>query len=310
MAASRHPRNLDAGPLQAMINSHQLELARIGRAERTRLIYAEAAQWFAAEHLLPSGVTSWEDVTRDHLRSWCAILFSREYSDSYVSHQWRALQAFFKFYAEDEDVPNPMLGMAPPEVADKPVPVFSDDDLARLLGTCKGRDFPDRRDLAIMLMLRDTGIRLAECAGLNLTDLDLLAREATVTGKGRKVRTVKYSYDAARAMDRYLRVRETRLAASETLRPDLPALWVGRFGRLSANGIYQAVDRRGEQAGVKVNPHRFRHHFSHTWLDRGGAEGDLMELNGWESPQMLRRYGRSAASARARRGYDRIMGED
>ena len=38
-----------------------------------------------------------------------------------------------------------------------------------------------------------------------------------------------------------------------------------------------------------------------------GAEGDLMELNGWSSPQMLRRYGASARSARARRTYDRIM---
>ena len=53
--------------------------------------------------------------------------------------------------------------------------------------------------------------------------------------------------------------------------------------------------------------HRFRHHFSHTWLDRGGPEGDLMELNSWSSPQMLRRYGASARSARARRTYDRIM---
>jgi integrase/recombinase XerD len=32
-----------------------------------------------------------------------------------------------------------------------------------------------------------------------------------------------------------------------------------------------------------------------------------MELNGWSSPQMLRRYGASAGSARARRSYDRIM---
>ena len=48
-------------------------------------------------------------------------------------------------------------------------------------------------------------------------------------------------------------------------------------------------------------------YFSHTWLDRGGAEGDLMELNGWTSPQMLRRYGASARSARARRSYDRVM---
>jgi hypothetical protein len=32
-----------------------------------------------------------------------------------------------------------------------------------------------------------------------------------------------------------------------------------------------------------------------------------MELNGWSSPQMLRRYGASARSARACRTYDRIM---
>jgi hypothetical protein len=38
-----------------------------------------------------------------------------------------------------------------------------------------------------------------------------------------------------------------------------------------------------------------------------GPEGDLMEFNGWSSPQMLRRYGASARSARARRTYDRIM---
>ena len=34
-----------------------------------------------------------------------------------------------------------------------------------------------------------------------------------------------------------------------------------------------------------------------------------MELNGWTFPQMLRRYGASARSARARRSYDRVMEE-
>jgi integrase len=67
------------------------------------------------------------------------------------------------------------------------------------------------------------------------------------------------------------------------------------------------IARRGRQAGVDAWTHRFRHHFSHTWLDHGGAEGDLMELNGWSSPQMLRLYGASARSACARRTYDRIM---
>jgi hypothetical protein len=34
-----------------------------------------------------------------------------------------------------------------------------------------------------------------------------------------------------------------------------------------------------------------------------------MELNGWTSPQMLRRYGASARSARARRSYDPVMAD-
>ena len=40
------------------------------------------------------------------------------------------------------------------------------------------------------------------------------------------------------------------------------------------------VGKVGRQCGVTAYLHRFRHHFSHTWLDRGGTERDLMELNG------------------------------
>ena len=32
------------------------------------------------------------------------------------------------------------------------------------------------------------------------------------------------------------------------------------------------IKRRGAQAGVRVYPHRFRHHFSHTWLDAAGRK--------------------------------------
>jgi integrase len=155
-----------------------------------------------------------------------------------------------------------------------------------------------------------TGIRLSELAGIRYdpddprrSDIDLWQREITVRGKGRTTRVVKISHDAARSLDRYLRVRARHAQAYR------PQLWLGMNNRgpMTASGIYQVIVRRGRQCGVEVFPHRFRHHFSHTWLDRGGAEGDLMELNGWTSPQMLRRYGASARSARARRSYDRIM---
>jgi hypothetical protein len=48
----------------------------------------------------------------------------------------------------------------------------------------------------------------------------------------------------------------------------------------------------------------------HIWQRPATTRMRLMELNGWASPQMLRRYGASARSARARRTYERIMGDN
>lgn len=317
---TRYERNLTPPrSLAPHITSFVLYLKSMGRADKTTRMYRQAVEWFAAEYLATGGqpphapdtperytfdpVTDWADVTRAHIRGWLACLFARGYTDSYVNNQYRCLQQFFRWFAEDEEVPNIMLGMTPPRVAEKPVPVFSDDEIRALFATVQGRDIWSRRDLAILLFLRDTGVRLSELSGLQLDDVDVVEREATVTGKVKRTRTVKYSFEAARALDKYLRMRAKHAHAH------VSAVWIGPKGPLTDSGIYQLVQRRAAQAGLQgVHPHRFRHHFSHTWLDRGGAEGDLMELNGWNSPQMLRRCGRSAAVARARRGYDRIMG--
>ena len=159
--------------------------------------------------------------------------------------------------------------------------------------------------MAIIAVLQACGIRLSELAGVRYdpndqrrSDLDLWQREIRVRGKGGKPRIVKISYDAARALDHCPSPGALATAAW---------LGAGNRGPLTASGIYQVVTRRGRQCGVNAWPHRFRHHFSHTSLDRGGPEGDLMELNGWSSPQMPTRYGASARRARARRTYDRVM---
>jgi integrase/recombinase XerD len=297
---SRQPKQLDAGIFQAEINSFALRLAAEGKAAKTIRTYTEAVQWFAAACL--SGQGSWEQVTGREIQQWMVWLLDR-YSAAYASNQYRALQQFFKWLAAEDQLPDPMAGLQPPQVPAKLVPFFTPGELTRLEQTCAGRSFAQRRDTAIIAVLTATGIRLSELAGLRCDDIDLWQREITVHGKGGKDRIVKIGHQAARSLDRYLRAR-SRHAQAWRLQ-----LWLGINNRepLTAAGIYQMTARRGRQCGVDAFPHRFRHHFGHTWLDRGGPEGDLMELNGWTSPQMLRRYGASARSARARRTYDRIM---
>jgi integrase/recombinase XerD len=302
-ARFRQPKELDAGIFQAEINSFALRLAAEGKAAKTIRTYTEAVQWFAAARLINRGSrASWKQVSSEDIQRWMASLLGR-YSTAYASNQYRALQQFFKWLAAEDELPDPMAGLAPPRVPAKLVPVFTPGELSRLERACAGRGFAQRRDTAVIAVFTATGIRLSELAGLRCGDVDLRQREITVCGKGGKDRIVKIGHQAARSLDRYLRARSRHAQAWR------PQLWLGAGNRepLTAAGIYQITARRGRQCGVDAFPHRFRHHFSHTWLDRGGPEGDLMELAGWASAQMLRRYGASARSARARRTYDRIM---
>jgi site-specific recombinase XerD len=304
------PGRLDAGPFAADVTSFRLHLAAENKAAGTIRIYTEAPRWFAAACLLgETDKTRWAQVNTEDVQRWVTWLLG-SYSEAYARQQYRALRQFFLWLSAEDEIPDPMARLRAPAVREKPVPFFTSVELSKLDRACRGSTFAQRRDAAIMSVFRATGIRLAELAGIRYdpahpgrSDLDLDRREVYVRGKGGRDRTVRIDHEAARRVDRYLRVRAGHEQSYRL------GLWLGTGGRgqLTPNGIYQMVKRRGDQAGVRVYPHRFRHHFSHTWLDRGGAEGDLMELNGWSSTQMLQHYGGSARGARARRHYDLIM---
>jgi integrase/recombinase XerD len=301
---------LEAGPFAADVTSFRLHLAAENKAAGTIRIYTEAPLWFAAAQLLgETDKTRWGQVDSQDVQRWVAWLLG-SYSESYARQQYRALRQFFLWLSAEDEIPDPMARLRAPAVREKPVPFFTSVELSQLERACRGNTFAQRRDAAIVSVFRATGIRLAELAGIHYdpddpcrSDVDLDRREIHVRGKGGRDRTVRIDHEAARRLDRYLRVRAGHEQSYGR------GLWLGTGSRgtLTSNGIYQMVKRRGDHAGVRVYPHRFRHHFSHTWLERGGAEGDLMELNGWSSPQMLQHYGASARGARARRHYDLIM---
>jgi site-specific recombinase XerD len=118
--------------------------------------------WFAAAHLIPrTSHTQWEQVSGHDVQRWLVHLLTL-HSDAYANNQFRALQQFFRWLAEEEQLPDPMTRLRAQTVTDKLVPVFTSEELSALEETCRGRSFAQRRDAAIIAVLTATGIRAGD----------------------------------------------------------------------------------------------------------------------------------------------------
>lgn len=288
-------------------HSWQLALEAERKSDRTIEAYTLTvrlmASWLEAEGHPTDDVRI---LTPDLIRGWMANTAATR-SPETARTRYVAFRQFVKWcIAEGELDTDPMANIAQPTTTPKVVPPISDEDMRRLIDSCKGNDFTALRDRAIMLVFADTGARLGGVDGLREQHVDLRERTLLIRLKGGRETLVPIGATTATALDRYMRAKRRMKYG------DRDWLWLSSTnkGRFTTNGIQQMLRRRAKPLGIHVHPHLFRHTFAENWLEAGGSESDLMEIAGWKSRQMVGRYAAANRAKRARAAHRRLSPMD
>jgi site-specific recombinase XerD len=243
-----------------------LELYRQEAAPRTIANYqsdlACFARWFTQSQGEAFAAAA---VTPTDVRDYKAHLVSVEHrTPATVNRRLAALRKFFTWARADgrsSELPTEAVKMLPngrrsPKGLEK-------REVDRLIRVAERS--AKKRDVAILMLLRHTGLRVAELCALHLDDIDLRERKGTVTvrsGKGSKYRVVPLNADVRRALGQYLvmrpRVSDTHFFLSQ------------KGGGLQEQAVRQLVDKYARQAGLEdMTPHTLRHSFAKQLLAEG-----------------------------------------
>jgi integrase/recombinase XerD len=155
------------------------------------------------------------------------------------------------------------------------------------------------RDAAIIGLQYNLGLRRAECPSLDLGDYSPTSQTIRVKGKGDKER-IGYTVDkgASAALADWLDARG--------LKPGPLFCPITRDGkvilrRLTDQAIYNAITRRGREAGIQnFTPHNLRRSFATDLLDRGADISIVQQLLGHASLDTTKLYDRRGDPAQRR----------
>jgi integrase/recombinase XerD len=166
------------------------------------------------------------------------------------------------------------------------LPTFTDAQV-KLLITWKPRPkhFYERRLHLLVLLLFDLGCRISEALSLRVADVNLDDLLVTLNGKGRKQRSVPFSFALRKALHRF--IADFKLKDGAFLFSTRDG---GKMGRMVALREVKALCERLGFASPCRTLHSFRHLFALNYLRRGGSVFHLQKTLGHSSLEMTRRY--------------------
>ncbi len=219
------------------------------------------------EHLEPVDIEEYMEYLKVYKRDEEFVTNS----EKGLARKMSALRSFYNYYFKHQMISkNPTLLVEMPKLHEKAIIRLDTDEVAllldfvesagsRLTGQALTYYLKTReRDLAILTLLLGTGIRVSECVGLDLTDVDFKNNGITVTRKGGNQMVVYFGDEVAAALFNYM---EGDRKAAAPLSGHENALFLStQKKRMGVQSVENMVKKYARQVtpNKKITPHKLR----------------------------------------------------
>lgn len=248
-----------------VLNALDNHIALSGKSYSTRKAYTTVLYRFLNEtKRLPEECTKNEIIA---FLMWCKQV--RNFGFTTMKHHIYAIKYYLYYIADRPDlyqkIPNPSIKIYN-------INVLTIHEIQLLFEKCK-----NIRELLIIQMLYETGMRVSELANLSLPEIDLYHKTITIrNSKNKKTRVVNIGDSLITTLTKYLESTPSLFSESLFTRQYHP------FIPMSSAGVNWVINALVKRAGItkRVNLHSLRHTFAVHYLNFGGTIYRLQKLLG------------------------------
>lgn len=244
--------------------------------------------------------------------------------DLAIKRKLCSIRSFYDFLFKNHRVPSNVTLLVPlPKIHEKPILRLNRDEMIKMLNQAEtGEGMTERqkryqlhtakRDYAMLSLFLGTGIRVSECVGINLSDINMEENAFLVTRKGGNQVVLYYPDEVATALAEYIEER-TKI---DTLPGHEDALFLSlQKRRITQRAVQNLVKKYAAVAAPlkpKISPHKLRSTFATNLYNATGDIYLVADVLGHSSVDTTRKHYADMTDARRRMAaeYVRLPGTE
>ena len=272
-----------------------------------------------------------EKLTRNDLTAYTEYLtyyFRNEESSvpnkAYTNHELSikrklcTIRSFYDYLFKNQRISSNVTELVPlPKVHEKPIIRLTRDEMYRILEQAQSGDqmtknqqkyqkLTARRDFAILSLFLGTGIRVSECVGININDVDMKNNAFIVTRKGGNQVVLYFPPEVAEALAEYMEEREK----TEALPGHEEALFLSlQRRRITQRAVQNLVKKYAALAAplkTKISPHKLRSTYATNLYHETGDIYLVADVLGHSSVDTTRKHYADMTDARRKMAAEHV----